>query len=59
MRRIAVVKRGDLGDLLLTLPALRALRDALPEATIDLLGSRAAREVLRDLNLVDRVLPLP
>jgi len=59
VRRIAVVKRGDLGDLLLTLPALRALRDALPEATIDLLGSRVAREVLRDLNLVDQVLPLP
>ncbi len=59
MRRIAVIKRGDLGDLLLALPALRALRDALPEARIDLLGSRLASEVFRDLDLVDRVLPLP
>src|SRR4051794_26754166 len=35
--RMLVVKLADLGDLLLSEPALRSLRDAYPTARIDLL----------------------
>ncbi len=38
-RHILVVKIADLGDAVLTLPALRALRSAYPDASIDILTS--------------------
>src|SRR5712692_3885240 len=38
MKRILVIRRGALGDFILTLPALRALRDAYPHAHIEILG---------------------
>lgn len=56
--RILVVKLGDLGDLILTTPALRALREAQPSARIDLLAPPVAEELLRGSDLVDRHLPL-
>lgn len=37
LERILAVKLADLGDVLLTEPALRSLRTAFPDATIDLL----------------------
>ena len=57
--RILVVKMGDLGDLILTTPALRALRVAQPGATIDLLSPAAAAPVVRGSDLVDAHLRLP
>ena len=38
MNRILVIRGGALGDFLLTLPALKALRDAQPQAHIEILG---------------------
>jgi len=38
MNRILVVRGGAIGDFILTLPALRALRDAHPHAWIEILG---------------------
>jgi len=57
--RILVVKMGDLGDLILTTPALRALRLARPGATIDLLSPAAAAPVVGGSDLVDSHLRLP
>jgi len=38
MNRILVIRGGAIGDFILTLPALKALRDAYPRAHIEILG---------------------
>ena len=38
MNRILVIRGGAIGDFILTLPALKALRDAYPQAHIEILG---------------------
>jgi heptosyltransferase III len=38
MNRILLVRGGAIGDFVLTLPALKALRDARPQAHIEILG---------------------
>jgi heptosyltransferase III len=38
MRRILVIRGGAIGDFILTLPAVKALRDAQPDAYIEILG---------------------
>lgn len=45
-RRILVVKLADLGDLLLSEPALRSLRQGYPRARIDVLTTPHAAELL-------------
>src|SRR5881227_1462874 len=40
MNRILVIRGGAIGDFVLTLPALKALRDACPNARIEILGYR-------------------
>jgi heptosyltransferase III len=37
-RRILIIRGGAIGDFILTLPALKALRDAYPRAQIEILG---------------------
>jgi heptosyltransferase-2 len=56
---ILVVKPGDLGDCVLTTPALRALRLARPRARIDLLAQPIASAVVGGTDLVDEHLRLP
>ena len=38
MNRILVIRGGAIGDFILTLPALKGLRDAYPDAHIEILG---------------------
>src|SRR5438105_13822769 len=38
MNRILVIRGGAIGDFILTLPALKALRGAYPHAHIEILG---------------------
>ena len=38
MNRILVIRGGAIGDFILTLPALKALRDACPQSQIEILG---------------------
>ncbi len=38
MNRILVIRGGAIGDFILTLPALKAVRDAWPHAQIEILG---------------------
>jgi ADP-heptose:LPS heptosyltransferase len=40
MNRILVIRGGAIGDFVLTLPAIKALRDAYPDARIEILGYR-------------------
>ncbi|MBA3944726.1 MAG: glycosyltransferase family 9 protein [Herpetosiphonaceae bacterium] len=58
-QRILVVKLADLGDALATTPALGALRQGLPAATIHLLTTPAGEQALRTLSLYDDLIIFP
>lgn len=55
MDRVLLIRRGGLGDTLLTAPLLRALRRAQPGATLTLAGVREYCDVLGAYGLVDEV----
>jgi heptosyltransferase-1 len=54
--RILIVKLGSIGDIVHTLPALAAIRNALPAAEISWVVERRAAEILRDNPILDRLI---
>ena len=54
--RILIVKLGSIGDIVHTLPALAAMRRALPDAEISWVVERGSAEILRDNPLLDRLI---
>jgi heptosyltransferase-1 len=54
--RILIVKLGSIGDIVHTLPALAAIRRAMPDAEISWVVERRASEILRDNPLLDRLI---
>src|SRR5437016_2337321 len=57
---VAILAGLELGDLLCTVPALRALRGALPDARIGLIGLLWARQLIaRFPRYLDDFIPLP
>lgn len=52
-RNILAVRLDNLGDLLMTTPALRAIRESVPQARITLLGSRSGARAARHLPDID------
>lgn len=54
--RILIVKLGSIGDVVHTLPALAALRGAMPQAEISWVVERRSAEILRDNPLLDRLI---
>jgi ADP-heptose:LPS heptosyltransferase len=56
--RILVIHPGSLGDVVLSLPALRALKQAHPMAVLDLIGSTAILELLKGRFYADRVISI-
>src|SRR6202049_1223490 len=55
--RILVVRLASLGDLLITTPALRALRTSFPDAQIGVLTTPGSAPALRGLDTYDEVIP--
>ncbi|NML13543.1 glycosyltransferase family 9 protein [Azohydromonas caseinilytica] len=56
VKRVLAVRLDNLGDLLMTTPALVALRASLPQAHITLLASRAGAALASHVPVVDEVL---
>src|SRR5437763_11822968 len=54
--RILVVKLGSIGDIVHTLPALAAMRRALPDTEISWVVERGSAGILRDNPLLDRLI---
>src|SRR5919108_4415372 len=54
--RILVVKLSSIGDIVHTLPALAALRAAMPHSEISWVVERRSAEILRDNPLLDRLI---
>lgn len=58
-QRILIIRPDHLGDILLTTPAIRALRHALPDAEIHALVGPWSARVLASYPEVDTILTLP
>lgn len=56
VRRLLVVRLDNLGDLLMTTPALAALRQALPQARMALLASPSGAAALPHLPMLDEAI---
>lgn len=56
--KVLVINLGGIGDLLLSTPALRALRNTYPRARIYFLGSPGASELAKNLPYIDETLNL-
>ncbi len=56
--KILVIRGGAIGDFILTLPALTALRRQFPEAHLEVLGYPHIAQLARAGGLVDRVQPI-
>src|SRR6266481_10099520 len=56
--RILIVKLGSIGDIVHTLPALSAIRHALPDAEISWAVERGSSEILRDNPFLDRLIEI-
>jgi heptosyltransferase III len=58
MQRILVIRGGAVGDMIVTLPALGALRQAFPRATIELLGNPSRAILARHSRYIDHITDL-
>lgn len=57
-RRILLIRLSSLGDIILTTPVLRLLRESWPSARIDVMVKAEFQDVLRAHPCVDRLLPV-
>ena len=54
--KILIVKLSSIGDVVHTLPALAAIRNALPKAEISWVVEKGSAEILRDNQLLDQLI---
>jgi lipopolysaccharide heptosyltransferase II len=57
VRRVLAVRLDNLGDVVMTTPALRAIQDGLPGARITLLGSPGTAAALENLPMLEAIIP--
>jgi heptosyltransferase III len=55
LKRILVIRGGAIGDFVLTLPALRALREAYPDAYLEILGYKHIAALAERASYADAV----
>src|SRR6186997_2734190 len=55
-RNILVMILGQLGDVVLALPALSAIRSGFPDAKITILSASTTREILEISNVCDEII---
>jgi len=58
-RRILFIRTDRLGETLLNLPAMAALKAGLPEASLSLLAHPDLQPLFSRITLIDRVIPCP
>jgi ADP-heptose:LPS heptosyltransferase len=58
-RRVLFICEDAIGDLILTLPAIRAIAESRPDTTVDLVTSEYAVDLVRHLPYVNRVIVFP
>lgn len=58
VNRILVIKLRHIGDVLLTVPVFRALRETFPNASLTALVNLGTEEVLTSNPIIDRIIPL-
>ncbi|MGE4357529.1 MAG: lipopolysaccharide heptosyltransferase II [Candidatus Omnitrophota bacterium] len=56
VRRILVIKYSALGDVVLAIPSLRAIKKQFPHAHVTVLTAKQAREIIAGLPYVDEVI---
>ena len=54
--KIIIVKLGSIGDIVHALPALAAMRQALPDAEISWVAENRSAEILRGNRLIDELI---
>lgn len=55
-RKILLIRRNGIGDMICALPLVRRVRAGFPDARIDVLASERNAPILQDLGIVERVL---
>ena len=58
IKHILVINLGGVGDLVLSSPALRSLRNLYPQAEISMLVSSKAHEIVRGSSYIDKIFTL-
>jgi heptosyltransferase-2 len=58
MQRLLVIRGGAVGDLVVTLPALRALRQAFPQAVLTLLGHTTRASLAHHRDYADCIIDM-
>ncbi len=56
VRKILIIKLRHIGDVLLTVPAIRALKENFPDANISALVNKGTEEVLKGNPLLDEII---
>lgn len=60
VKKIGVLRANALGDFILTIPAIEALKHAYPQAELILLGRKNHQEFLKNRETaIDRIIPIP
>ncbi len=58
MKHVLVIRSGAIGDLILTLPVLSALKKHYDGLSIDMMGDPARLSLLKQCGCVENVLPI-